>query len=266
MDLRVANDGSLLYLARDANQVFRVTFTGSQAPAITQQPQNATVSAGGNATFTVAASGTAPLAYQWQKLNGTTWTNLANGSGVSGATTATLTLTAVDAADAGQYRVIVTNSAGSVTSNAATLTVTANQAPTATITINSGLTNGRFIAGQAISFSGTGDRPGGRHARRVRVHLAGRLHHQHRVGQPGGAAVRAGVLGQTSGTFTPATTGPYTLTDVAYRITLTVRDSAGLTTTRTLDVAPNVANITVQTTPAGWHAHGRRPAVRQRAP
>ena len=55
--------------------------------------------------FTVAASGTAPLAYQWQKLNGTTWTNLANGSGVSGATTATLTLTAVDAADAGQYRV-----------------------------------------------------------------------------------------------------------------------------------------------------------------
>ena len=68
VDLRVAADGSLLYLARDASQVFRVTFTGSQAPAITQQPQNATVSAGGNATFTVAASGTPPLAYQWQKL------------------------------------------------------------------------------------------------------------------------------------------------------------------------------------------------------
>ena len=38
VDLRVAADGSLLYLARDASQVFRVTFTGSQAPAITQQP------------------------------------------------------------------------------------------------------------------------------------------------------------------------------------------------------------------------------------
>ena len=57
--------------------------------------------------------------------------------------------------------------------------------------------------------------------------------------------------GQTSSTFTPATTGPYTLTDVAYRITLTVRDSVGLVTTRTLDVAPNVANITVQTSPGG---------------
>ena len=74
VDLRVANDGSLLYLARDANQVFRVTFTGSQAPAITQQPQNATVSTGGNASFTAAASGTAtqlPVATAQR----TTWTN-----------------------------------------------------------------------------------------------------------------------------------------------------------------------------------------------
>jgi glucose/arabinose dehydrogenase len=251
VDLRVAADGSLLYLARDANQVFRVTFTGSQAPAITQQPQNDTASVGGSASFTVAASGTPPLAYQWQKFDGTAWQNLADGPGVSGATTATLNLTAVDAADAGQYRVTVTNSAGSVTSSAATLTITANQAPTGTITINSGLTNGRFIAGQPISFSGTATDPEdgalGASAFTWRIDYITSI-------ASGNPVVRPFVpefSGTTSGTFTPATTGPYTLTDVAYRITLTVRDSAGLTATRTLDVAPNVANITLRTKPAG---------------
>ena len=259
MDLRVANDGSLLYLARDANQVFRVTFTGSQAPAITQQPQNSTVSTGTNATFTVTASGTAPLSYQWQRLNGTTWTNLANGSGVSGATTATLTLTAVDAADAGQYRAIVTNSAGSVTSNAATLTVTTNQAPSGTITINSGLTGGRFIAGQPIIL-GNRNRSRRWHSRSVGVHMAGRLHHQYRIGQPGGRPFVPAFGGQTSGTFTPATTGPYTLTDVAYRITLTVRDSGGLTTTRTTRRVTKRGQHHPPDHPCGWHSHDRRSA------
>ena len=170
---------------------------------------------------------------------------------MSGATTATLSLTAVDAADAGQYRVVVTNSAGSVTSNAATLTVTANQAPTGTITINSGLTNGRFIAGQAISFSGTGTDPEdgtlGASAFTWRVDYITSI-------ASGNPVVRPFVpefSGTTGGTFTPATTGPYTLTDVAYRITLTVTDSAGLTATRTLDVTPNVANITLRTKPTG---------------
>lgn len=49
VDLRVAADGSLLYLARDASSVFRVTPTVSQSPNITQEPTSATVSAGGNA-------------------------------------------------------------------------------------------------------------------------------------------------------------------------------------------------------------------------
>jgi hypothetical protein len=57
--------------------------------------------------------------------------------------------------------------------------------------------------------------------------------------------------GRRKGTFTPAVTGPYTLTDVAYRITVTVRDSLGLTVTETLDILPNVATITLQTTPPG---------------
>src|SRR5205823_11370749 len=67
VDLKVSADGSLYYLSRDGGQAFRVTFTGNQAPAITQQPQDVTAPETGSATFSVAASGSTPLAYQWQK-------------------------------------------------------------------------------------------------------------------------------------------------------------------------------------------------------
>ena len=85
-----------------------------QAPAITAQPQNQIQVAGSNATFTVTASGTAPLSYQWRK----------NGGSLSGATSTTLTLTNVQLADAGSYSVVVSNSYGSVTSQVAVLSVT----------------------------------------------------------------------------------------------------------------------------------------------
>lgn len=88
------------------------------APAIVTQPQSVTVSDGEDATFTVGATGTSP-AYRWQRLNNGTWAN------VSGGTAATLTIADAEADDAGSYRVIVSNSEGTVTSDAATLTVNA---------------------------------------------------------------------------------------------------------------------------------------------
>jgi hypothetical protein len=89
------------------------------APAITAQPLNAAVNAGQAATFTVAASGTAPLAYQWQSNAIAGWTAIA------GAVNASYTTPALAAIDSGtQYRCVVTNAAGNVTSNAATVTVT----------------------------------------------------------------------------------------------------------------------------------------------
>jgi len=91
------------------------------APAITVQPADQSVTEGGNASLSVTATGTS-LAYQWQRSTdgGTTYTDLA------GATGATLNLTGVVLAENGhRYRVAVTNSAGSVTSNAALLTVNA---------------------------------------------------------------------------------------------------------------------------------------------
>jgi hypothetical protein len=89
-------------------------------PLITLQPTNRAVPAGTTVSFNASASGTAPLGFQWQ-FNGT---NLANGIGVSGATTTTLTLASVVVGQSGGYSMIATNSAGSATSTVATLTVT----------------------------------------------------------------------------------------------------------------------------------------------
>lgn len=89
------------------------TLTIGFPPQITTPPQSQTIVAGQNASFSVVASGTNPLRYQW----------LLNGSALSGATGSSLTLTNVQAAQAGNYTVVVTNSVSSATSAPASLTV-----------------------------------------------------------------------------------------------------------------------------------------------
>jgi hypothetical protein len=92
------------------------------SPSITTQPSGQTAAVGGTATFTVAATGSTPLTYQWSK----------GGVPITGATSATYTTSVVGAADDGSmYSVVVTNSAGNVTSSAAKLTVTATPPPSA---------------------------------------------------------------------------------------------------------------------------------------
>ena len=86
------------------------------APAIATQPANQSVTVGQTATFSVTATGSAPLSYQWQK--GT--------AAITGATSASYTTAATATSDNGtQYRVVVSNSQGTATSNSATLTVSA---------------------------------------------------------------------------------------------------------------------------------------------
>ena len=97
-----------------SNQAILTVNAAPVAPTITTQPANQTVTAGQTATFSVVASGTAPLTYQWQK----------NGSAISGATATSYTTPVTTTADSGElFRVVVSNSVGSVTSNSATLTV-----------------------------------------------------------------------------------------------------------------------------------------------
>ena len=90
------------------------------APTITTQPQDVEVKENETATFTVNATGSEPLAYQWQQStdNGQSWTE------ISGATSDSYTTDAATLAmNNYQYQCVVSNSAGSVTSSAATLTV-----------------------------------------------------------------------------------------------------------------------------------------------
>jgi len=99
------------------------TLTVNVPPGISGQPQSQTVNVGSNASFSVIATGTAPLSYQW----------LFSGSIISGATDSGYTRFNAQPGDAGGYSVIVTNIAGSATSSVAMLTVT-NPAPLPNIT------------------------------------------------------------------------------------------------------------------------------------
>ncbi len=94
-------------------------------PVITVSPTNQTVGVDSNATFSVTVTGTPPFFYQWQE-DGTNLTDgtTISGSTISGSTSATLTIFNAQTNDSGNYSVIVTNFAGSVTSSAASLTVT----------------------------------------------------------------------------------------------------------------------------------------------
>lgn len=120
--------------------------TGGAAPAITSQPTNVTVLAGGTTTFTVSASGSPAPAYQWF-LN---TTNL-----LAGKTFATLLLSNVQPAQAGAYSVTVSNGSGAATSAVAQLTVLVPPA------ITSQPTNQTVTAGATATFnvSATGTPP-----------------------------------------------------------------------------------------------------------
>ncbi|HEY5839539.1 MAG TPA: PQQ-dependent sugar dehydrogenase [Pyrinomonadaceae bacterium] len=113
VDLKVAADGSLYYLARGSSAVFRVQYTAA-SPNITTHPANQTVLTGQPVTFNVSATGTAPLSYQWQR-------NMTN---IGGATSSSYTISSASTADNGaKFRCVVTNAFGFATSNEATLTV-----------------------------------------------------------------------------------------------------------------------------------------------
>lgn len=108
-----AYEGANRTLTASPIYTYTITLTGGTvaAPTITTQPANATVNAGATATFSVVATGSPN--YQWRK----------DGADLAGATNATLSLSNASSANAGVYTVFVSNTAGSLTSNPATLTI-----------------------------------------------------------------------------------------------------------------------------------------------
>ncbi len=226
-NIGVAPSGAMYYLARNqatgtpspgAGTVGKITFTGSQAPRITQQPQSQTVYVGTAATFAAAADGA--TGFQWQR----------NGANISGATSGSYTLATTTVNDTGaRFRAVASNSFGSVTTDEATLTVTTNRSPTARIDTPSATTG--FASGDIISYSGVGTDP--EDGNLAGANLTWKVDFQHDTHAHTFITPVAGSSGQFTVPDFEASEANMWL-----RITLTVRDSSGATNTITRDIFP----------------------------
>lgn len=137
------------------------------SPSITIHPSGQNTPVGGTATFSLSATGTAPLQYQWQK----------NGVDISGATSASFSTPPVTSGDNGAlYRCRVSNIAGSVTSNTATLTVTQPPPSLANLVQNgdfeSGLSPWSFYTNGSGSFAVVSPGFSGSNSARLTIHSA----------------------------------------------------------------------------------------------
>jgi glucose/arabinose dehydrogenase/regulation of enolase protein 1 (concanavalin A-like superfamily) len=245
VDIQIGFDGNLYYLAYSGGLVSRVTYTGSGSPVITQDPVNVTVGIPNqSATFSVSASGTAPLSYQWQKA-----VPPGGFSDISGATQSSYTISNLVLGDSGsQYRCRVSNGSGSATSNAATLTVLNDQPPVPVITAP--LVGALYSGGNTINFAGTatdpedGNEPASRFTWWVDFHHCPTQQtcHIHPFLPP--------TSGVTSGSFVVPTMGE-TSPNVWYRVNLQVVDSQNLITTIYRDVLPRTSTMTFLTSPTG---------------
>jgi len=230
--ITTGNDGNLYFLSRSSGALFKIIYNKTTIPFITTQPASATLPTGQSITFNVKALGSTPFTYQWQK----------NGVDISGAKSATYTITDATVAHSGKYRVIVSNNAGSTPSDEATLTVIANKIPIATITTP--VEGTTYVAGTTLNFAGTGDDPeyGPLPASALRWSID--FHHgTHKHDQPD-------VTGVKGGSFEIPNEGE-TSADVWYRIILTVTDSKGLTGKDSVDINPRKTILSFETTPPG---------------
>jgi hypothetical protein len=190
--------------------------TASVAPSITTQPASQTVTAGQTATFSVAATGTAPLTYQWKR----------NIAAISGANSSSYTTPATMSSDSGtQFTVVVSNAAGNATSSAAALTVNA----ASTLQITTAQLVGGAVAG---SYSATLSASGGSTPYTWSL-ASGTL--------PNGLSLNAG--GSISGT--PSLAG-------SFSFTVQVKDAAAQSASKnfSINVASPVPTVSI-TSPAG---------------
>lgn len=234
VDLDVGPDGSLYALSRGDNSIYRFEHVADQPPVITRHPADRAATVGQSATFDVRVSGSAPLAYQWQR----------DGDDITGATDAAYTLPSVSQADDGaRFRVIVSNAFGDDTSDEAILTVVENQPPVGVIT--KPLAESLYSGGEKIRYAATGNDPedgalpASAFTWRVDFHHDTHFH-----------PFLPDKTGRKSGSFTVPRTGE-TAADVWYRIHLTVRDADGAEHSSYVDVLPRTVLLTLTTVPAG---------------
>ena len=137
-DVLIAN-----HLGSITSAAATLTVSPPSPPSITTQPVSRSAVTGGTATFSVTATGTDPMKYQWRK----------DGTAITGATNSTISFSNLQTEQLGSYTVDVSNSLGSVTSSAASLSVSTNA--TYTFSTFAGLgTNGTVDGtGKAAQFN-----------------------------------------------------------------------------------------------------------------
>lgn len=222
-----------------AGSIWKVFYSNTSAPSIASEPQNQSSAIGQTVSFSVSVSGVAPFTYKWQK-NGV---DISGATTTSSSTTNTYTLSNLQISDNNaQFRCIVSNTSGSVTSIVATLAVNSRPLPVPTITSPS--ENYLWSGGDVISFSGSAtDSVDGTLAPANLTWSVEFIHDTH------SHPVIGATSGITSGTF-PVSRAEHGIV-VSYRISLTAANSAGLTNTVSRVINPKFINVKIDTQPSG---------------
>lgn len=243
--IATAPGGSVYYLARNQKSdaqnpgsLGKIVFTNTLAPRLTQQPEGKTVYAGDPVTFSIATEGASR--FQWRR----------NGVDIPGATSPSYTIPQTALSDnRAVFMVVVGNEHGDVASNGATLTVTNNRLPVATITAPE--ETARFTPGEEISYSGTAsDVEDGALPLAAFTWKVDFMHdtHSHPF-QPASS-------GASSGAFTvPAIDA--TAANTWLRLSLSVTDSANQRSTVVRDIYPR--GLLAEMSPAVPPANGSGP-------
>ncbi|MCF8244968.1 MAG: PQQ-dependent sugar dehydrogenase [Saprospiraceae bacterium] len=244
LNLHTAPDGTLYILDRNGTQsnyatntgsLWRVFYTGSDAPFVSIQPQPVLVPIGEETSFRVAAAGASPMSFQWQK----------DGVDIVGATDDTLFYQNPMLSDSGSMiRCMVTNPSGMDTSQTAELRVTSSHRPVPGMF--SPAEGDRFRGGEWLHLLGQatdaedGVLGASRFRWRVDFH---HVEHSHPAFGP---------VSETTEEFYQIPAANEVSDDIWYRVHLTVTDISGLSASVARDVLPIKTNLVVQTSPQGF--------------
>ncbi len=217
--------------------------TATAAPAITAQPQAQVVNVGAAVTFTVAATGQPAPSFQWRK----------NNVNIIGATTSTLSLANVQSADAGTYSVVITNSAGTATSAAVTLTV---NTPTGTLAFVTHPASQTRAAGNTVVFNATAPAATGFQWQRNGAPIAG---------ETSATLVINNVAAANAGTYAVVATGAGGVTTTSTAATLAVNNESNFGRLINLSILTSIPvagdNFTMGYVVGGSGTTGAKPLV-----
>ena len=246
LNLLTAPDGSMYYMARagigdgsdedntttNIGSIWRIIYTGNNAPFVAVQPKDVLVSNGEQAIFEIAAFGQEPMQFNWQ----------VNGTNVSAPNSPSFIVENTTLADSGSIiRCIILNVEGADTTNSAILHVTSNQRPVLTIT--EPMDGWKYRAGESFIFSGIANDPEDGPLEPSHFNWKIDFHHEHHT-HP--------ALGPLPGVHGDSFIVPQNdevSHDVWFRINFSATDSKGLSNTTQRLVYPLKSETIIATNP-----------------